>query len=199
MKTVIMVMLSVIMFTACSSNNTPKTQYYLLNSPTLAVGTSKNEITKNEPQSTISVALLELPEYLAQPSLVLQLSDHQLHYSHFHIWAEPLKLGLAQALSHDLNSNDSEVNFIVNTELRADLKADIIIKISAFQATHQAQVILTGSYTINREKASPQSDIINNFNLVVDLKENGYPHAVKKMRQVTLLLAKDISANIAKS
>lgn len=199
MKTVIMVMLSVIMFTACSSNNTPKTQYYLLNSPTLAVGTSKNEITKNESQSTISVALLELPEYLAQPSLVLQLSDHQLHYSHFHIWAEPLKLGLAQALSHDLNSNDSEVNFIVNTELRADLKADIIIKISAFQATHQAQVILTGSYTINREKASPQSDIINNFNLVVDLKENGYPHAVEKMRQVTLLLAKDISANIAKS
>ena len=199
MKTVIMVMLSVIMFTACSSNNTPKTQYYLLNSPTLAVGTSKNEITKNEPQSTISVALLELPEYLAQPSLVLQLSDHQLHYSHFHIWAEPLKLGLAQALSHDLNSNDSKVNFIVNTELRADLKADIIIKISAFQATHQAQVILTGSYIINTEKASPQSDTINNFNLVVDLKENGYPHAVEKMRQVTLLLANDISANIAKS
>ena len=143
--------------------------------------------------------MLELPEYLAQPSLVLQLSDHQLHYSHFHIWAEPLKLGLAQALSHDLNSNDSNVNFIVNTELRADLKADIIIKISAFQATHQAQVILSGSYTINREKVSPQSDIINNFNLVVDLKENGYPHAVEKMRQVTLLLAKDISANIAKS
>ena len=199
MKTVLMVMLSVIMITACSSNNTPKTQYYLLNSPTLAVSTSKNEITKNEPQSTISVALLELPEYLAQPSLVLQLSDHQLHYSHFHIWAEPLKLGLAQALSHDLNSNDSNVNFIVNTELRADLKADIIIKISDFQATHQAQVILSGSYTINREKVSPQSNIINNFNLVVDLKENGYPHAVEKMRQVTLLLANDISANIAKS
>lgn len=194
MKTILMLaLLSVISITACTSNNTPKTQYYLLNSPTLALNA-----TVNEQQPAISVTLLELPEYLAQPSLVLQLSDHQLHYSHFHMWAEPLNLGLAQALNQDLNNNKNGLSFIVSADINANKDADIIIKISAFQATHQSQVLLTGSYTINDKLMSQQMNKTNNFSLFVDLDDNGYPHAVEKMRQATSLLAQEISANITK-
>lgn len=89
----------IILLTACNSNPQQKTQYYLLNSPTNTNTLDHN----NEDQQNIIVELLELPEYLKQPSLVLQLSSHQLHYSHFHMWAEPLQNSIAQALLQELN------------------------------------------------------------------------------------------------
>ena len=73
--------LSIMLITACSSNNTAKTQYYLLNSPTLNKASDNNNNNNNKP--VVIINLLELPEYLKQASLVLQLSEHQLHYAHF--------------------------------------------------------------------------------------------------------------------
>ena len=71
--------LSIMLITACSSNNTAKTQYYLLNSPTLNKASDNN----NNNKPVVIINLLELPEYLKQASLVLQLSEHQLHYAHY--------------------------------------------------------------------------------------------------------------------
>lgn len=200
MKTIVMLtLLSIISITACSSNNTPKTQYYLLNSPTLAAKVKEIVTPENKQKSTVSVTLFELPEYLTQPSLVLQLSDHQLYYSHFHMWAEPLNLGISQALSQDLNNHESNFNFIIDASINANKKADITLKISAFQATHQSQVILTGSYFINNPSLiSRHKTRTNQFNIAVDLVSDGYPHAVEKMRQATQLLAKKITDNLTK-
>lgn len=201
MKTALIIMLlSVMTITACSSNNTPKTQYYLLNSPTKAISVEPaTEKSADEKKSTLSITLLELPNYLAQPNLVLQLSNHQLHYSNFHMWAEPLNLGLAQALTHDLNTINSRYNVSVTPEVSSATPADVVIKITAFQATHQSQVILVGNYTLKfsdlRLKNTAKSQE-NHFKFAIELNDDGYPHAVKKMREVVLHLAQKISKNI---
>ena len=195
----IVMLLPVMLIMGCSSNSTAKTQYYLLSSPTKLMSSEPKTLkSTNKNEESITVTLLELPDYLAQPSLVLQLSDHQLHYSNFHMWAEPLNVGLAQALTHDLNSASKHINFSVSSALKATATSDIVINITAFQATHQSQVILAGNYSLLSKKLMANNNKKNNaFNLAIDLNDSGYPHAVEKMREITQRLAQEISENIA--
>jgi uncharacterized lipoprotein YmbA len=171
----------------------------VLNSPTESTLLTKQSAKNvDKDQSKISVTLLALPEYLAQPNLVLQLSNHQLHYSNFHMWAEPLNIGLTQALTDDLNSNNKQFSFFVDSKVNADNKADIIVSITAFQATHQSQVILTGHYILNREGLSSEkvtNNKMHSFAFTIELNDNGYLHAVEKMREITSHLAQEISSN----
>lgn len=178
--------LSIMLITACSTNDTAKTQYYLLNNPTL----SKVSSNKSTEQPVVIINLLELPEYLRQASLVLQLSDHQLHYSHFHMWAEPLQISITQGLITDLNTIDSQHNYMSALNPK-QIKAstEVTLKITAFQPTHQSQAILSGQYWL-KNKAY-------NFSLTTDLNANGYPHAVEKMRNIIYQLANNISKNVA--
>lgn len=188
-QALIVSILTIFMFAACSSNNTPQTQYYLLNSPTGAnITNAVNENSKN-----VVITLLELPEYLIQPSLVLQLSSHQLHYSHFHMWAEPLQSSFTQALALDLNTIASRYHFIMPStpnEINAD--TNLVVKITAFHVTHQSQAILTGSYWL-QGKNIKRKQIGNDFSISVQLKSDGYPHAVEQMRKAVTQLANEIS------
>lgn len=185
--------LSIFMLSACSSNNTPQTQYYLLNSPT-----SANLATTDKENSTdVAITLLELPEYLKQPSLVLQLSSHQLHYSHFHMWAEPLQSSFTQALALDLNNIANRYHFIAPAtpnEINADTK--LVVKITAFHVTHQSQAILVGSYWLQAKDIKRKLKG-NDFSFTVQLKDDGYPHAVEQMRKAVTQLADEISTTLA--
>lgn len=181
--------LSMVLFAACSSNETPKTQYYLLNNP--IVNNKVNVIS--EQKARIAITLLELPDYLKQPSLVLQLSDHQLHYSNFHMWAEPLQTSFAQALVQDTNSIDENFQYISsNTAKQQPQDLTLFVNITAFHTTHQSQAILVGNYWLEDKHLSKLIKA-QNFNLTLALNENGYGHAVTQMRNVILKLAKQIA------
>lgn len=191
-QSIIVTIWLVMMVSACSSNAPTKTQYYLLNSPT---NTSASTVI-NENQQNITVSLLELPDYLKQPSLVLQLSSHQLHYSHFHMWAEPLQNSFSQALLDDLNQQDNRFNYIDNstTTSKASIEA-ITIKVTAFHATHQSQALLTGTFWVQNSNTVKQPQP-HKFTLTLSLDKNGYEHAVEKMRQSINQLAQKIINNI---
>lgn len=185
--------LSIMLITACSSNNTAKTQYYLLNSPTLNKASDNN----NNNRPVVIINLLELPEYLRQASLVLQLSEHQLHYAHFHMWAEPLQMSITEGLIQDLNAIDNHHNYMpVLNPQQVKSTTEVILKINAFHSTHQSQAILTGRYWL-KEKNNNNAVKVHHFTLTADLNANGYPHAVEKMRTVITELANDISKNMA--
>ena len=173
----IIFLLSILSITACSSNTSPKTQYYILNSPTSDViksgqNTKQSKKSANKAKPQLLVELLALPDYLSQPSLVLQLSDHQLHYSLFNMWAEPLKTGISQALANDLNSLNSSFNYIVKPQQTVNDIADISIKITSFQPTHLSQVILAGSYDIkltNKESQTSSKHHTKQFTYTLSL------------------------------
>lgn len=191
-QSIIVTIWLVMMVSACSSNAPAKTQYYLLNSPT----NTSASIVSNENQQNITVSLLELPEYLKQPSLVLQLSSHQLHYSHFHMWAEPLQNSFSQALLDDLNQQDNRFHYIDNATVTSKASIETItIKVSAFHATHQSQALLTGTFWVQNSNMVKQPQP-HKFTLTLSLDKNGYEHAVEKMRQSINQLAQKIINNI---
>lgn len=191
MKQAAIVTILIILLTACSTNTQQKTQYYLLNSPT----NINTLVQSNENQQNIIVTLLELPEYLKQPSLVLQLSSHQLHYSHFHMWAEPLQNSITKALLQDLNQKDSRFHYVVNTNANPKAsKSNISIDITAFHATHQSQAILTGTFSIQDNNIAKQHHT-NSFAITLPLNKNGYEHSVEQMRKSISQLAEKIINN----
>ncbi|MGB2740229.1 MAG: PqiC family protein [Cognaticolwellia sp.] len=184
--------LSIILMTGCSSDNTPKTQYYLLNSPTL----DSSGIIGDDNNPIITVQIEELPDYLKQPSLVLQLSDHQLHYSNFHMWAEPLQVSIARSLTQDLNTIDNSHNYIIMTAPNTKkAKTAVVIDVIAFHATHHSKAILTGNYWL-QQKNSKNSLQKHHFKFTVALDLDGYPHAVEQMRKAVTQLANEITESI---
>jgi uncharacterized lipoprotein YmbA len=188
-QALIVSIVSIMLFAACSSNTPNKTQYYLLNSPT----SSSTVITQNDKIQNVVITLLELPDYLKQPNLVLQLSEHQLHYSHFHMWAEPLQNSFTQALRQDLNNVDSRFHYIVTPATNQETV--VVVNITAFHPTHQSQAILTGTYWL-QDKGLKSLAKEHDFNLTVALNKNGYEHAVEQMRKVITELAQKITNNL---
>jgi len=194
-KTLIVAIVSIILLGACGSAPANKTQYYLLNSPT-TTGAANTDNMHNNNSQPLGIILLELPDYLRQPSLVLQLSNHQLHYSHFHMWAEPLQNSFAQALAQDLNNIDSHFHYL-STPAKNQVTAatTVVINITAFHTTHQSQALLAGTYWLQgKSEQNPEKE--HNFTLTVALNENGYEHAVEQMRKVITSLAQKITNSL---
>jgi len=180
----------VVFLSSCSSNSELplETNYYLLNSQYLA----KNSVNINK---TVVVEVLELPAYLDQPQLVMQLNIHQLHYARFDVWAEPLQAGFTKALINDLNLNNNSIQFITD-ELKSNKKSGdkLIVRIDCFHPSTASKVVLSGVFwTENNER---QNIIQQHFSFELLLNEDGYTHAVAQMRQlVSMMSASVISEN----
>ena len=104
--------LSATMILGCSSSSTTS-HYYLLNKPPMTQQAVQAAVSKNSqsPKSVFAVQV-QLAEYLNQPYIVMQLGTHQINYSSFHLWAEPLLLGIKKSLLFDLNAHGQASTFI---------------------------------------------------------------------------------------
>lgn len=178
----------------CTSSTEKKTHYYLLDSPTSAQPAFSLSAAEKAKRLKRVVSLSELPRYLHQASLVMQLSDHQLHYSHFHMWAEPLNEAFLNALINDLNIESSQYLYLDKHSAPINQTSEeIVVTLTTFQVTHQSQVLLKGYY---------QLPINNNilekydFAIAVDLNADGYVHAVTQMRASIKQLAHEMSTTI---
>lgn len=181
-KILLPIILAVLTITACTSSTEKKTHYYLLNSPTGFHHDADIPLVIAPDKPSIVVSLLELPKYLDQASLVMQLSDHQLHYSHFHMWAEPLSQAFTEALIDDLNVSMPNTIFINEFSSLPNPKQEkITINLTSFQITHLSQALLKGSYQITSID-SDKNNTTHQFSIALDLEKDGYVHAVKKLR-----------------
>ena len=161
-----------------------ETNYYLLNSPNVA----KKLLNINK---TVVVEVRELPAYLDQPQLVIQLNKHQLHYARFDMWAEPLQAGLTKALINDLNLNDTNIQFVTD-ELPSSVYGTekLIIRVDYFHPSTDSKVILSGAFwTENNES---QGIILQHFSFELLLNEDGYTHAITQMRRLVSMMSASV-------
>lgn len=176
---------------ACSSDIEQKTRYYLLDSPT---SQSAKSTIKPVHSPLIIIRVAELPKYLTHASLVMQLSEHQLHYSHFHMWAEPLSHGLSSVIAKDLNQLNAQFQFSNYIENIENVNARVVvIHIDNFHISHQATALITGFYQVR--SLSGDVETIP-FDYRTKLEQDGYAHAVEKLRVSAAKLSADINQNL---
>jgi len=182
--------LSLLSVAGCSSSTpTQKSRYYLLNSHQLPPKMS-NKIALSV-KKTVVVSVLELPAYLHQPYLVLQLDAHQLHYARFDMWAEPLQTGLSKALLSDLNKNSGNTQYIAAlSNVSASETEKMMIQVDYFHPNHNSTVTLSGNYWM--QKGEKVLSVQQPFSFELVLKQDGYTHAIEKMRLLVSLLSQNI-------
>lgn len=177
------------MLTLGCSSSTESTNYYLLTNkiPSLQTVEPLSNSKKNQYQLTV-----KLPDYLQKPYLVMQLDEHKIHYSLFHLWAEPLNKGFGKALLFDLN-NEQSSNYFVSSENDSQLMAaKILITLDYFHITERASVILAGQFSV--QKGTNKS--YQRFTFEQTLAADGYTHAISQMRLLITQLSKQIIMSI---
>ena len=175
------------LLSACSggSDTTPQTRYYMLNN-------QQPVVAKTADVPVVEVKLLELPGYLQQPNLVLQMADHQLHYARFDMWAEPLQDGLIKALTGDLNRVVKGRRFVVAGQPSPDVDSHWIIKIDHFHADSDSKVVMAGEYWQQSKKGERGHS--TPFSLQRRLNQDGYGHSVVQMRALVEDLSQVLSS-----
>ncbi len=176
---------------SCSNNSASNSQYYVLNNQ---VVNTPEDFDQQSNKQLISVVVNELPRYLNQANLVMQMNQHQLHYAHHHMWAEPLQQGLLKALLVDFNNRAKNHIFIAGYQQASILT--LIIDIDRFHVTDTSQVTLSGNYRLaDQEGALPINT--RSFNFSLDLEQDGYTHAVAKLRELVTLCVDNIVGQLA--
>ena len=180
------------LLTGCSSAPLSQTNYYILNNQNAALKASEVSGELSKPKKIILLSVRDLPEYLNQPHLVMQMADHQLNYAHFHLWAEPLQLGFKKALLAELNKNSTMAYFIAeNRDNKQSGLTTLAVNIDYFHAGSNSLVTLSGQYWLSTPHKS-ESIQVKPFYFEQQLELDGYPHSVAKMRALVAKLASKI-------
>lgn len=184
---IIPIFISVLLL-GCNSQPTPTSHYYILNQQFDTQGLEK--------VSPVRDIQLSLPEYLKQPNLVIQLSEHELSYAYYHTWAESLDDAIQKGLHQDLRTLvKKQVTSGKQQDINANSQVNLILDIDHFYATIDSKVVLTGSYSfINTQETQALSPKYN-FTFKAEIEADGYPHSVAKMRYLINDLAQDINTN----
>ena len=169
----------------CNSQPTPTSHYYMLNQQLDTQSMAK--------VSPIKQIQLNLPEYLKQPNLVLQLSKHELSYAYYHTWAESLDDAIQKSLNQDLKAlvKEQDKN-LTEAKTTPSKRVNLTLNIDHFYATINSEVLLAGSYTFVNTQQTQALSPQYNFTFKANIEADGYPHSVAKMRGLIQELAQDI-------
>ncbi|WP_339721501.1 ABC-type transport auxiliary lipoprotein family protein [uncultured Paraglaciecola sp.] len=185
-----------ILLVSCTSEPL-NVRYYLLHTPQNTVDI-KSDIAK----PIVVVQSLKIADYLRQSNLVMQLGEYELHYSRQDVWAEELESSFYNALLQDLNSYGKR-NYVVSSSPDATGATTIInIKLEHFHATDASTVVSSGHYWLSVDdikvgKNKGLTTSSHSFYLESELKQDGYSHAVEKLRMLVENLANKIEKDIS--
>ncbi len=177
-----------LLLSGCSVKPTEKVNYYLLNS----VPAESHNIARKTGEHVIAVAEIRLADYLKQTNLTMQLQTHQLYFSKNHFWAESLQTGIQKALISDLNAGTDSASFVdASSEAAIRPTSKINISVDHFVTTHDSKVVMSGQFWFKQSGANNTSQL-QHFHYTADLQQDGFPHAVFKLRELLKRLSDDI-------
>jgi uncharacterized lipoprotein YmbA len=170
-------LLVIFVISACSSTDSdqPETVYYLFdaNPSQLPVKSSATKVKL----SNVSLAL-----YLKTSNLIMLDEASNVVPANFHLWADGLESAIKRALLNDLNSESEHIQFVQTCH---DC-VSIMVHVDHFYPNNQGKVLLAGHWLIE------DSNMTIPFYIEDELEEDGYAHAVLKMRAQVKRLSKRI-------
>ena len=198
---IVNICLCMVLLMGCTSEPS-SVRYYLLHTPENKVSniTLVTQPTKTKP--IVVLQLLDVADYLRQSSLVVQVNEHELHYSRQDVWAEKLQSSFYKALLQDLNATGHR-NYVPYSSPNATLAtATILVQLEHFHATGASTVVSSGRYWVSADdpKTNKIKGLVTSsqtFLFESDLKQDGYAHAVEQLRTLVFSLSKKIEKDIA--
>ncbi|MDH3647773.1 MAG: PqiC family protein [Gammaproteobacteria bacterium] len=188
------VVLALIGLTACASQ--PATdQYYSL---VLAADSVTPTASAEKAETLIIVGPIQLARYLSQPGLPLQTGTSQIQTANHHFWAEPLDEAISKVLVGDISQRvDNVAVDRVAGRWTGDGDCQVRVEFDKFHPTENSQVVATGRYWIHESAGARVTK--KEFEIVQTLSENGYAHAVHKLRASLAILASEIVGQMSAS
>ena len=190
MKRLLLVCSAWLLLASCASSS-PSLNYYLLDSGVEASTIVGSAQANNQGRPLVLVEEVTLSEFLRQSSLLVQLEDHEMHYALNHVWAEPLVDAIPKVLLKDLRRSSAEFNFERGTTEWFGKEAyRLKIQIDQFHPNTAQQVVMSGRYWVTESESG--DTIARDFSLTESLTQDGYGHAVVKMRRLMTELAQSL-------
>ncbi|GAB3030225.1 PqiC family protein [Bowmanella dokdonensis] len=170
----------------------PSLEYYLLDNTGAA-----QALPVNANRTAVSLLPLLLPDYLRQDGLVMQVAPHKLHVSRRHLWAQSLASSLSMALLRDVNGSDSQ--YVLRNLAEpgtAEAPYQLKVQILHLLIDQQSNIQLEARYWLldSNESKTLRTGAVQSS---LPLEEDGYGHAVAKMREAVAILSRDIQAQLS--
>jgi uncharacterized lipoprotein YmbA len=198
---IVTICLSIGLLISCTSEPL-SVRYYLLHTPESNVSNITLATQPIKAKPIVVLQLLNVADYLRQSSLVMQVSQHELHYSRQDVWAEKLQSSFYKTLLQDLNAIGQR-NYIAATSPNATFAMTTVsIQLEHFHATGASTVVSSGRYRVSvldpeTDKSKDRVTLSHTFFFESDLKQDGYAHAVEQLRTLIVSLAEKIEKDIA--
>lgn len=184
-------LLCVLFLSGCATSEVSQINYYLLDQ-----ARHQNVIAESGDTPTHVLADIYLANYLKKSNLPLQLNGHQLYYSTEHVWAEPLSASIGRALIQDLNGTGNNFYLVSSDHPNVkNINRKIVVQFDHFVATDDSTAIISGKYWLQNTD-DPKETKERQFNMETSLDEDGFPHAVSKLRSLVARLSKQIEQDI---
>ena len=162
--------------------------YYLLSTPS-AEQARMQAMTEKK---VLAIEDVEMAAYLRQSGIVMQTSGSQLQISKQHLWAENLELSVPKYLATAMQSQSTNYQvYVRNLDYVPSAHYSLRLHIDNLQATDQGEVVSSGRYQLIDNEDSKQSITVD-FYFERDLQEDGYSHAVAKIRELLSDIATDV-------
>ncbi|MFT6284295.1 MAG: putative lipoprotein YmbA [Arenicella sp.] len=193
---IMITLLSLVLLASCTSKPL-MVKYYLLHTP-------DNKIlnTRVQTKPIVILQMVDVAEYLNQSGLVMQIDKYELYYSRQDVWAEKLQSAFYKALLKDLNAAGLRTYVVYNSPSAVFASSSIKVELAHFHATDTSNVVSSGRYWLslnNPQTAENEQPFTSShaFFFESELKQDGYAHAVEKLRTLINNLAKQIEKDIA--
>lgn len=181
---------AILLLSACGSSPAVQDRYYSL---VLAANNSVAEENGSVATAHLIVGPVQLPTYLIQRGLPIQVGPNRIEPANHHFWAEPLDDAIAKVLAQEIAKRASGIDveresgrFTRQEDCRVRLEFD------AFHPTSESQVVTSGRYWVSSGELSNRHD----FRLKRTLTVDGYAHAVDVLRGTLDTLAQQIADDV---
>ncbi len=183
-----------ILLSSCASDSIT-IQYYKLGG--LGKKPQLIEYDKNRVQQPlILIEPIALADFLRQPGLVIQKTDHQLQISNIHRWSENLERATSRIIRKQLENSLPKYRYEnQGIQWKNEPIYRLNVELEQFHiVNHQKQVVTSGQYWLfGKDK---KLILKRTFNFEEPLSQNGYEHAVSKLELILNKLSKQIAESV---
>jgi uncharacterized lipoprotein YmbA len=178
---------------AAGCGNSEPSRYYILTP--MASSHAAQAAISDDPELTVGIDPIELPQYLDRPQIVTRTTRNELQFAEFDRWAEPLGDNFGRVLLEDLSTLLSAHRILVVPtagEVPPDYR--VIVEVTRFDRDAGGDSVLTVRWTVFDGDRNPL--VIRESRLSEPVAKPGHAATVVAMNRAVAQLGRDIAAAI---